>query len=63
MLESLRLEGSDVSDESIPALSQMRTLKVVNVRNTRFTDAGARALERELPGCEVRGPHNAPFGL
>jgi hypothetical protein len=59
-LEELRLQGSDVSDLSVPMLAKMRRLKRLNVLDTQISETGSRVLEAALPGCDVQGPQNDP---
>jgi hypothetical protein len=57
-LESLSLDGTDVSDASIPLLARLHRLRYLNVQSTGVTRAGVERLHESLPACEI---HSGTF--
>lgn len=53
-LESLSLCDSNIYDDAIPILAQMKRLNDVYLLGTGLTKAGARRLIKELPSSKVR---------
>ena len=53
-LEELHLMyNSGISDGGLAALIAVKTLKVLEVRNTGCTTSGAQALKQKLPDCKI----------
>jgi hypothetical protein len=52
-LESLAIDGTDVSDTSIPRLRRLPNLRELSLRGTRVSKAGVEELERAIPGLKV----------
>lgn len=53
-IEDLRLgSNSMISDQGLAALVGTKTLRYLDVTNTRCTANGARALKAKLPDCEI----------
>lgn len=51
-LESLEISGFQIDDESLEILGEIKTLRWVNIRNTRATHAGIERWLRALPSLE-----------
>lgn len=52
-LQHLMLDGDAVTDDCVPALTQLIGLKYLNLTNTRITRDGYDRLREALPGCEI----------
>ena len=56
-LEYLALNQTDTVDDSfVPTLSRFKSLKVLSVIHTKFTEAGAKKLFAALPECAIHYP-------
>jgi hypothetical protein len=53
-LELLDLSGTSVGDGAIEHLTGLANLRNLDVRRTRFSDAGLRLLKESLPSCDIR---------
>jgi hypothetical protein len=54
-LAVLDLSDSDVSDEAIEILRQLKSLRRVDLRNTRVSEEGRNQLKLSIPECNVVG--------
>jgi hypothetical protein len=61
-LEELSLEGTTVSDESVPRLCTMQWLALLSLRRTRVSFAGMQQLHAALPTWRVF-PNYLPDGV
>ena len=50
-LQYLDLAFCDITDDSIPTLSKLKYLQVLNVHRTKLTPEGRERLKLELPNC------------
>jgi hypothetical protein len=52
-LEYLWLDGSPVTDRSIPSLARLKHLKGLGIKGTWMTESGVTALRRALPETNI----------
>ena len=52
-LEMLYLDGSDVTDASLPTISSLQKLKMLTLVDCEISEAGYASLQRALPGCSM----------
>ena len=52
-IEVLELAGTDIDDDSIPALSSLTKLKTLSLCGTAISDSGIEHLREVLPDCEI----------
>jgi hypothetical protein len=52
-VEVLNLTGTQVGDEGLGRLRELKNLKRVYAAESRVTDQGVQALEQAIPGCAV----------
>ncbi len=52
-LQRLSLRGMPVTDEAVDQLARFRSLKHLDVRETRISEQGLSRLKAALPSCEV----------
>ena len=55
-LVTLRLDGSDVTDQVIDSLAKLESLRELSLRRTKVTAAGIKTIREALPECEVIPP-------
>ena len=53
-LQTLHLEGTQITDAGLVHLKGMTNLHGLNLRETKVTDAGVAALQKVLPNCKIR---------
>jgi hypothetical protein len=46
-----------VTDAGLKQLAEVKTLQWLNVRGTKATAAGVKALHAALPACEIQSEH------
>jgi hypothetical protein len=57
-LQVLGLEGCPtIDDKSVPALSRLKGLRTLAVRQTKITPAGFEHLKKALPKCRIESDH------
>jgi len=54
LLTELDLQGTSVTDASIPVLKVMTALKTLNLEKTQISDRGVRELQKALPNCKIK---------
>ena len=61
-LVELNLEGTQIGGASVENLSGLTTLRVLSLKNTKFTAAGIAKLKAALPECKIEwdGSPNEP---
>lgn len=52
-IQYVTLDSDAVTDECVPALSQMTGLRQISLTNTRITREGYDQLHEALPGCQI----------
>jgi hypothetical protein len=52
-IEVLELTGTDIGDDSIPALSTLTNLRELSLYGTSISDSGIDRLREALPDCEI----------
>ena len=56
-LNTLNLDGTEITDEALRHLRSMSTLRTLSVLRTDVTEEGIKQLRRALPGCTIHGPN------
>jgi hypothetical protein len=49
----LRINDTQITDNSIPSLTRLKTLKAISLGGTHVTNEGAAKLQQALPGCQI----------
>jgi len=52
-LESLYLDGTDITDEGLKYLRSLKNLKELSLSNTGVTDEGCAELLKAIPDLEI----------
>ena len=55
-LTELQIERNPLTDTDLEYLKSLKSLKRLNVRDTKVTKAGVEAFGKALPNCEVKVP-------
>jgi hypothetical protein len=56
-LENLDVSGTLVDDRSLPALKQMRSLRLLSLWNTKVSRQGIEQLREALPACDIESDY------
>jgi Leucine-rich repeat (LRR) protein len=59
-LTELQIEKNPVADTDLEHLKSLKSLRRLNVRDTKVTLAGVEAFRKALPNCEVKVPSQYP---
>ncbi len=59
-LTELQIEKTPLTDTDLEHLKSLKSLKRLNVRDTKVTIAGVEAFRKELPNCEIKVPRQSP---
>jgi len=52
-IQRLDISGSKVTDEGLNSLSGLTSLKLLDLRRSNVTEAGASAFKKRVPACET----------
>lgn len=53
-LQRIGLSRTAVTDDAIESLSQIESLRLINLQNTNVSEAAIEQLKKSLPKCEIK---------
>jgi Leucine-rich repeat (LRR) protein len=59
-LTELQIEKNPLADTDLEHLKSLKSLRRINVRDTKITKAGVEAFRKALPNCEIKVPSQYP---
>ena len=59
-LTELQIGKNPLTDTDLEHLKPLKSLKRLNVRDTKVTIAGVEAFRKALPNCEIKVPRQYP---
>jgi hypothetical protein len=55
-LTELQIEKNPLTDTDLEHLKPLKSLRLLDVRDTKVTIAGVEAFRKALPNCEIKAP-------
>ncbi|MBB27135.1 MAG: hypothetical protein CMO39_04910, partial [Verrucomicrobiaceae bacterium] len=52
-LQNLWIQKTEVSDNSIPIITNFKKLKKLDISGTKITSDGIKIIKSKLPNCEI----------